>query len=110
MALIVILIVLSLADILRCVSDGASMTLYRHCVYTYVILFLQISPTSKISRVFLHVAAGIADDRGMIKQPIMIRTVVVCPVTGVYRVVWQPLRIPPLYPDPVLDLFGFSLS
>ena len=86
------------------------MTFYRRCVYTCVILFLRIFPRFKISRVFLHVAAGIADDRGMIKQPIMIRVIVVCQVTGCYRVVWQPVRIPPLYPDPVLDLFGFSLS
>ena len=28
----------------------------------------------------------------MTKQPIMIRTIVVCPVTGCYRVVWQPLN------------------
>jgi len=29
----------------------------------------------------------------MTKQPIMIRVVVVCPVTGCYRVVWQPLQL-----------------
>lgn len=38
------------------------MTVYRRCVYTHVILFLQISPTSKISHVFLRFAAGIADN------------------------------------------------
>ena len=82
-------IVLFLAGV--CVPDEGSITLYRHYVYTYVILFLQISPTSKISRVFLHVAAAIADSRDMTKQPIMIRVVVVCPVTGVYSVRWVPI-------------------
>jgi hypothetical protein len=91
-------------------STGGSITFYRPATNPDVILFRKIFPDCKSPAFFLWFAAGIADHRDMTKQPIMIRVVVVCPVTGCYRVVWQPLRIPPLYPDPVLDLFGFSLS
>ena len=72
-------------------SDGASMTFYRRTSILRVILFRKIFPDCKYAAFSLRFAAGIADDRGMTKQPIMIRTVVVCPVTGVYRVTWVPM-------------------
>lgn len=51
----------------------------------------KIFPDCKYPAFFLRFAAGIADSRDMTKQLIMIRTVVVCPVTGVYRVQWVPM-------------------
>ena len=51
----------------------------------------KIFPDCKYPAFFLWFAAGIADSRDMTKQPIMIRVVVVCPVTGCYSVRWVPM-------------------
>ena len=69
-------------------------------------IFRKISKDCKYPAFFLWFAAGIADSRDMTKQPIIIRVVVVCRVTGCYRVVWQPLRAPPLCPV-LIGTLGF---
>ena len=54
-------------------------------------IFRKIFPDCKYAAFFLRFAAGIADSRDMTKQPIMIRVVAVCPVTGCYSVRWVPM-------------------
>ena len=93
-----------LAGLLFCVvvrtlrSTWGSITFYRPPCNLGSMIFRKIFPDCKYPAFFLRFAAGIADDKSMTKQPIMIRVVVVCPVTGCYRVVWQPLCAPRLYP------------
>jgi hypothetical protein len=73
------------------------MTFYRPPCNPDVILSFQIFPRFQISSVFLRFPAGIADHRDMTKQPIMIRVVVVCHVTGCYRPLIETLSatLPP---------------
>ena len=91
-----------LAGLLFCVvvrtlrSTGGSITFYRPPCNLASMIFRKISKDCKYPAFFLWFAAGIADSRDMTKQPIMIRVVVVCPVTGVYRVTWVPLCAPTL--------------
>ena len=84
-----------------CVSDGGSITFYRPPCNLGSMIFRKIFLDCKYAAFFLRFAAGIADSRAMTKQPIMIRVVVVCSVTGVYRVRWVPMtHALPLPPQP----------
>ncbi len=94
-----------LAGLLFCVvvrtlrSTEGSIIFYRPAINPDVILFRKIFPDCRFTLFFLRFPAGIADGRDMTKQPIMIRVVVVCQVTGAYSVRWVPMTAQRLYPD-----------
>lgn len=87
------------------------MTFYRRTSILRVILSRKIFPDCKYAALFLRLAAGIADNRFHDKTTNHDSRRCGLPGDWVLsRSLAASVRIPPLYPDPVLDLFGFSLS